>query len=467
MKLSVPVISAALLSIADLVSGHCFIFEVTSPLDKDGEVVGTGLGYISDTHRHTHSLIDAVVFNKKNVHHGWWHGYQPTGCGVTASSHAIWVQKHNMPLWLHIAHKKLAWDFLKHEAPIDARINVGEYVKFHSKTGSKQDWVQHRVVKFGIPKVEPGTKINVGFFQVNADGAGDPSGRLKCMIDTKGDANQWDGELVVEADHLRGICPGNAHSVSHHHNRKCYLKVTMPEKLQCKGKHGDLENICIIRCQNTAANGPFGGCFAVQDVGEQPPEELPETTTTSTYTSTEGTKPTAMPYSKIHNFKKGNKHYRQRIIIKWKVIIVKAPGNGGKKPSNGGGKPSNGGVKPSNGGTKPSNGGGKPSNGGVKPSNGGTKPSNGGTKPSNGGTKPGNGGTKPGNGGTKPGNGGTKPAEPETEEEEMENPAEEETETPNNGNPGGKGADEEPEENAEEPAEPEQEQEGGNDDEYF
>ncbi|KAK6535043.1 hypothetical protein TWF281_006341 [Arthrobotrys megalospora] len=323
MKISTPITSVALLSIAKLISGHNFIFEVTSSLDKD--IVGAGLGYIPETQRHTYSLIDAVVFNKKNVHKGWGHGYLDTGCGVTASSHARWMQKHDYKTWMDIANKKQAWWFLEKESPLDARIGLDEYVGLQAKRGRQQDWVVGNTVNFGIPTIKPGSKLRVGFFQVNNDGAGDPAGRLKCRIDTQGNANQWTATLNVEAD--SPSCPGNAQSVSW--NKKPEMLSPSNYALRAGVQRIYNQLICHIR------NGPFGGCFAVQEAGPPPEESADPTTVVSTISSTEGSKPSPMPSVKTVTIKVGNRHIKQKVIIKYKIVIIrkaKSPAKPAPKP---------------------------------------------------------------------------------------------------------------------------------------
>lgn len=42
------------------------------------------------------------------------------------------------------------------------------------------------------------------------------------------------------------------------------LNVQMPANLQCTGTVGGMNNVCMVRCQNQALAGPFGGCVPVQ-----------------------------------------------------------------------------------------------------------------------------------------------------------------------------------------------------------
>ncbi|KAF3080399.1 hypothetical protein TWF569_007438 [Orbilia oligospora] len=55
------------------------------------------------------------------------------------------------------------------------------------------------------------------------------------------------------------------------------LRVKLPDNMSCGGSYGGRNNICMIRCQNSAPNGPFGGCVPIQEVQPPPapPAEIP------------------------------------------------------------------------------------------------------------------------------------------------------------------------------------------------
>ncbi|KAK6503903.1 hypothetical protein TWF481_008903 [Arthrobotrys musiformis] len=444
MKLSTPITSLALLSISQLVSGHLVIFEAYSP--ADGNVKGAALGYIPETARGGSSLLDVAVFDKTNVHTKWNAHRQDAGCGVTASSHAIWVQKNNMPLWLDIARRKDAWTFLKHPAPAGGEVTIPDYVAYVAGKGEVHDALRGHKMNFGIPVVAPGGMLRVGFRQINQDGAGDQRGLLKCRIDSQGNAKQFPVTLEVR-NHVSAQyppCVGDAYGVSWHHNRECYIELILPKNLGCAGeykyKKGGKEHVvkkvCMIRCENNAVNGPFGGCIPVRekDVPAPPPKPPvapppkppvappPEYATTVTETrqctSTKGVplKPDQTPGWVKEPYNQGGKTYHKKVIIKWKIIYVNAP----PKPPTNPPKPPTNPPKPPTNPPKPPTNPPKPPTNPPKPP---TKP----TEPE-----------------TPTKEEPETPAEEEPEtpaEEEPETPAEEEPETP--ANPGGKGAEEE------------------------
>ncbi|TVY84926.1 hypothetical protein LSUE1_G002973 [Lachnellula suecica] len=56
-------------------------------------------------------------------------------------------------------------------------------------------------------------------------------------------------------------------------NGNITLSVTMPADLACSG--ASTGNICTMRCFNTAAAGPFGGCVALQQTDVTPAQNTP------------------------------------------------------------------------------------------------------------------------------------------------------------------------------------------------
>ncbi|KAK6345769.1 hypothetical protein TWF718_007675 [Orbilia javanica] len=346
MKFSTPVASVALLSIAELASAHCFFNDVTT--DADSETHGQGLGYIPSTDRRWNSQLDTPNFDFRGVHK-WGHRYNPNGCGITASSHAIWVQKHNMPLWLDIAKKGQAWYFLESPAPPGAEVGLKEYISFQGKAGWRTNTINGKKTLDGIPKIKPGGKVFVTSYQVNEDGAGP----FSCRLDTTGQATNWVSVPVTNN------CAGSAQSKRWPVVRQCTFTVNLPAKLGCSGNYPPHKNVCILRCQNQAPNGPFGGCIALREdppktTAPSPPKQttttppstptLPPATSieTETVTCTQGQPPkhhTRKPYHRVHKTNRGGRIYVQTIIvnIQYKTITIKVSLPGAKptgKPVN-------------------------------------------------------------------------------------------------------------------------------------
>ncbi|KAK6330546.1 hypothetical protein TWF718_002746 [Orbilia javanica] len=98
-------------------------------------------------------------------------------------------------------------------------------------------------------------------------------------------------EILLER--RNGNCGGDKHSNRAHHPAPCSFTVILPTDMKCTGDYGpDIKNICIIRCQNQALNGPFGGCIAIQQVGlPEPSSSAPEPSATPSSSSSSAPEP--------------------------------------------------------------------------------------------------------------------------------------------------------------------------------
>ncbi len=91
--------------------------------------------------------------------------------------------------------------------------------------------------------------------QVNTDGAGPYS----CAIDTTGTGNDFSTALTVltQVDGQQGNNP-NGQASDH------TLAVAIPAGTECTGTVAGQSGVCMVRCNNPAQAGPFGGCVPVQ-----------------------------------------------------------------------------------------------------------------------------------------------------------------------------------------------------------
>ncbi|GAB0132369.1 hypothetical protein EsDP_00000809 [Epichloe bromicola] len=105
-----------------------------------------------------------------------------------------------------------------------------------------------------VTQVKAGSEVTVTLHQVNADGAGP----YVCDIDMTSNAGVKFTNLTV----LNNV-PG-ANGLSQAKTQAFNLTVQMPNNLDCSG--ASTGNVCTVRCRNNAVAGPFGGCFAVQQV---------------------------------------------------------------------------------------------------------------------------------------------------------------------------------------------------------
>lgn len=92
--------------------------------------------------------------------------------------------------------------------------------------------------------------------QVNADGAGP----YACMVDPTATGESFEPMLVSQN------VPGENGRERGGQASDFALVAQMPEGMVCTGTAGVMTGVCMVRCQNPARAGPFGGCVPVQMV---------------------------------------------------------------------------------------------------------------------------------------------------------------------------------------------------------
>ncbi|KHJ30675.1 putative eka-like protein [Erysiphe necator] len=109
----------------------------------------------------------------------------------------------------------------------------------------------------GLPMVSAGGMIMMTLHQVNGDGAGPYS----CMIDSTGTGTGGWTKMEVATN-----VPGkNSRSKAKATDFPLSAKIAADQT--CTGSMGGMDNVCMVRCNNAANAGPFGGCVPVQMVG--------------------------------------------------------------------------------------------------------------------------------------------------------------------------------------------------------
>ncbi|CAF3623643.1 1,3-beta-glucanosyltransferase gas1 [Fusarium graminearum] len=106
-----------------------------------------------------------------------------------------------------------------------------------------------------LPQVNPGGSLEMTVHQVNSDGAGP----YTCMINADGTGTSW--ENIPVTTNLEGNDRGR--------NRDGEmgdfpLVASIPAGQTCTGTVAGEDNVCLVRCQNPARAGPFGGVIPVQ-----------------------------------------------------------------------------------------------------------------------------------------------------------------------------------------------------------
>ncbi|KAF3113979.1 hypothetical protein TWF569_010290 [Orbilia oligospora] len=54
------------------------------------------------------------------------------------------------------------------------------------------------------------------------------------------------------------------------------MRVGIPKNIKCLARYGTYNNICLMRCENQAHNGPFGACIPFQVMYPKPPAAPPK-----------------------------------------------------------------------------------------------------------------------------------------------------------------------------------------------
>ncbi|KAF2415658.1 hypothetical protein EJ08DRAFT_666844 [Tothia fuscella] len=107
-----------------------------------------------------------------------------------------------------------------------------------------------------LPQVSAGGSIDMTLHQVNGDGAGPYS----CMINADGTGADWQAiDVTTQVEGTRSNNRANAMT-------DLPLSAAIPAGQTCTGNVAGQQNVCMVRCQNTARAGPFGGCVPVQMV---------------------------------------------------------------------------------------------------------------------------------------------------------------------------------------------------------
>ncbi|EUC33040.1 hypothetical protein COCCADRAFT_97134 [Bipolaris zeicola 26-R-13] len=108
----------------------------------------------------------------------------------------------------------------------------------------------------GLPTTSDDGTITMTFHQVNQDGAGP----LTAQIDaTSGGTDPAAFQDAQVTQNVPGIGIGGLSAAS---TTDFPVKVQMPAGMTCQGTAGGASNVCVVRMQNAALAGPFGGSAA-------------------------------------------------------------------------------------------------------------------------------------------------------------------------------------------------------------
>ncbi|KAF5253136.1 hypothetical protein FANTH_1967 [Fusarium anthophilum] len=106
-----------------------------------------------------------------------------------------------------------------------------------------------------LPQVNPGGSLEMTVHQVNSDGAGP----YTCMINADGTGTSWENIQVTTN------VAGNDRGRNRDGEMGDFpLVASIPSGQNCTGTVAGEDNVCLVRCQNPARAGPFGGVIPVQ-----------------------------------------------------------------------------------------------------------------------------------------------------------------------------------------------------------
>ncbi|KAK6360522.1 hypothetical protein TWF730_006663 [Orbilia blumenaviensis] len=262
--------AVVVLTFADVTSAHCVFVDAYG--NKDPVLRGFGLGFSASHVRKGFAQwpqqADIAVFNLRPVHTGWWKGYQAQGCGTSILSVSQWYQKNQPAKWSGkgVTAAKRAW-YWKQNTPAGGFINIKGHldwlVNHENKKLTRNDIATGRKhLRNGFPKVTAGGTLNVLVWQVNLDGGGP----FKCRLENGLTGQKFGGWLPVLKN-----CHGDKNSLNLKGVQKtCWFTVQLPAHLNCGGVHAGYKDLCMMRCENSAKNGPFGGCIPFQQVKPKP-----------------------------------------------------------------------------------------------------------------------------------------------------------------------------------------------------
>ena len=109
-----------------------------------------------------------------------------------------------------------------------------------------------------LPQVSAGGTLMMTVHQVNSDGAGP----YKCMIDATGTGTNWVPMTVTQ--NLQGNDRGRNKDTQ---MQDLPLNVQVDAAQTCTGTVAGQAGVCMVRCENPARAGPFGGCVPMQMAG--------------------------------------------------------------------------------------------------------------------------------------------------------------------------------------------------------
>lgn len=114
-----------------------------------------------------------------------------------------------------------------------------------------------------LPQVTQGGSVDMTLHQVNGDGGGP----YTCAINADGTGGDWQNIEVTTTP------PGQNSRNRSGAQTDFPMVAAIPANQECTGSVAGQENVCLVRCENAARAGPFGGVVPVQMANTTTPAE--------------------------------------------------------------------------------------------------------------------------------------------------------------------------------------------------
>ncbi|KAK6526531.1 hypothetical protein TWF694_005114 [Orbilia ellipsospora] len=250
----------AALAMAPQVSAHCKIISAWGDNNRAQGSRGTGMcvdpAIPLGQGTQNPFQYDVTVFSDPIVppgpgHPNWGKRHWVSeGCGATISTLNRYHSKADPKNWATASDYQKNWWWYMGFIPSGA---PEAFVQTLSET-------TNAVNSGHVPQCNVGGWLRMMVYQVNDDGAGP----FRCRIDKDGNGKYGDWLYINPGENPP---PGDVNQKSVYawgNYQQHPLVANIPLNQECNIQIGKMKNICIMRCENFAANGPFGGCVPFQ-----------------------------------------------------------------------------------------------------------------------------------------------------------------------------------------------------------
>ncbi|EPS39715.1 hypothetical protein H072_6493 [Dactylellina haptotyla CBS 200.50] len=264
------------------VSAHCRIWNTYGDVGGSNRIQATSLAYRSDIERSAKgdqfpfqfdtSVFSSPIIPATNPISPYLHKprtWLAQGCGATLSNLWFYWEKYPAQFLPYGRVHPNTWPHIEiffYNRPIDGPVFT------QTKALTLQNANAGKIIQ-----ATEGGYIHMMIFQINADGAGP----FRCRIDSTGTGDKFGDWIGYDKWIMKGA--EGKYGTNAWGNYKTHdWRIRLPKPLKCTGQYGKVKNVCMLRCENQAPNGPFGGCIPFQVIYPKPPVTVTTTVTGST-----------------------------------------------------------------------------------------------------------------------------------------------------------------------------------------